>query len=41
MPLLQRMNPDRPPFLIVEVPLDELDSTVAVEPRGAPLVKSA
>lgn len=41
MPLLQRVNPDRPPFLIVEVPLDETDTAVAVEPRGAPLVKSA
>src|ERR1041385_366710 len=41
MPLLQRVNPDRPPFLIVEVPLDEVDTAVAVEPRGQPLVKSA
>ena len=41
MPLLQRVNPDRPPFLIVEVPLDEVDPAVAVEPRGQPLVKSA
>ena len=41
MPLLQRINPDRPPFLIVEVPLDEVDTAVAVEPRGQPLVKSA
>ena len=41
MPLLQRVNPDRPPFLIVEVPLDEADTAVAAEPRGEPLVKSA
>jgi Icc-related predicted phosphoesterase len=41
MPLLQRVNPDRPPFLIVEMPLDEVDTAVAVEPRGQPLVKSA
>jgi Icc-related predicted phosphoesterase len=41
IPLLQRVNPDRPPFLIVEVPLDESDSVVAAEPRGKPLVKSA
>jgi Icc-related predicted phosphoesterase len=41
MPLLQRVNPDRPPFLIVEVPLDESDTVVAAEPHGEPLVKSA
>src|SRR5712691_2058759 len=41
MPLLTRTNPNRPPFLIVEVPLDEADAGPAVEPRGEPLVKSA
>jgi Icc-related predicted phosphoesterase len=41
MPLLQRVNPDRPPFLIVEVPLSESENVVAAEPRGKPLVKSA
>jgi Icc-related predicted phosphoesterase len=42
MPLLLRINPHRPPFLIVEVPLDERDSAAPVaEPRGEPLVKSA
>jgi len=42
MPLLTRVNPDRPPFLIVEVPLHECDSATPVaEPRREPLVKSA
>jgi Icc-related predicted phosphoesterase len=41
MPLLARINPHRPPFLIVEVPLEEADTIVAAEPRGEPLVKSA
>jgi len=42
MPLLARTNPDRPPFLIVKVPLSESDAaTTAAEPRGEPLVKSA
>lgn len=44
MPLLARTNPDRPPFLVVELPLDG----AAVEPAGSsaaitapPLVKTA
>jgi Icc-related predicted phosphoesterase len=42
MPLLTRVNPNRPPFLIVEVPLDECETAApAAEPRGEPLVKSA
>jgi hypothetical protein len=42
MPLLVRTNPNRPPFLIVEVPLDEAGTTCPpAEPRGEPLVKSA
>src|SRR5437867_3037064 len=41
MPLLLRTNPNRPPFLIVEVPLDEAAAGPAAEPRGEPLVKSA
>ena len=42
MPLLLRVNPNRPPFLIVEVPLEGTESaTSAAEPRGEPLVKSA
>jgi hypothetical protein len=40
MPLLTRVNPSRPPFLIVEVPR-EADAPTPVEPRGEPLVKSA
>jgi Icc-related predicted phosphoesterase len=43
MPLLLRTNPDRPPFLIVEVPLGdtEANTSTSAEPRGRPLVKSA
>jgi Icc-related predicted phosphoesterase len=41
MPLLTRVNPNRPPFLIVEVPRDVSETTAPVEPRGEPLVKSA
>ncbi len=42
MPLLMRVNPNRPPFLIVEVPLDEADAAAGpAEPRREPLVKSA
>jgi Icc-related predicted phosphoesterase len=42
MPLLLRTNPARPPFLIVEMPLEEIEaSPSAAEPRGEPLVKSA
>ena len=42
MPLLLRTNPTRPPFLVVEVPLDETEvHTPAAEPRRKPLVKSA
>ena len=40
MPLLARLNPDRPPFLIVEVPLEETPPA-AEEPLREPLVKSA
>lgn len=39
MPLLTRLNPNRPPFLIVELPRDVTPSPI--EPRGEPLVKSA
>ena len=42
MPLLARLNPDRPPFLILEVPLD--GGPAPVEPEGVqgePLVRSA
>ena len=43
IPLLMRVNPNRPPFLIVEIPLDHADVRAAspAEPRGEPLVKSA
>jgi Icc-related predicted phosphoesterase len=41
MPLLTRVNPTRPPFLIVEVPRDVPDTAAPATPRDAPLVKSA
>lgn len=41
MPLLTRVNPTRPPFLIVEVPRDVPDTAAPAKPRGEPLVKSA
>jgi len=42
MPLLARTNPDRPPFLIVEVPKDaEALTPVPQAQRGEPVVKSA
>jgi Icc-related predicted phosphoesterase len=41
MPLLARINPDRPPFLIVELPLDAAAPEPVGAPTGPPLVKSA
>jgi Icc-related predicted phosphoesterase len=44
MPLLARTNPDRPPFLVVEIPRDiEIPSTAASagQATSPPLVKSA
>ena len=43
MPLLARLNPDRPPFLILELPLDEVvpPPADAGAPRHEPLVKTA
>jgi hypothetical protein len=42
MPLLTRINPNRPPFLIVEMPLDDAETVARpAEPRRGPLVKSA
>ena len=43
MPLLARLNPDRPPFLILELPLDESDHPPAATatPLQQPLVKTA
>jgi Icc-related predicted phosphoesterase len=45
MPLLARLNPDRPPYLIVELPLEE-EATHATPqpppaPRAEPVVKTA
>jgi Icc-related predicted phosphoesterase len=43
MPLLARLNPDRPPFLILELPLDDVPQppTDAGAARQQPLVKTA
>ena len=44
MPLLARLNPDRPPFLVLELPLDEVTATGSRgrrAPRQDPLVKTA
>jgi hypothetical protein len=42
MPLLMRTNPNRPPFLVVEMPIDAAGmGGSAAEPRRKPLVKSA
>jgi Icc-related predicted phosphoesterase len=45
MPLLARLNPDRPPFLILELPLDDVTQAQppaeAGAPRQEPLVKTA
>jgi Icc-related predicted phosphoesterase len=41
MPLLARVNPDRPPYLIVEVPLDAESQTATPSPMAEPVVKSA
>jgi hypothetical protein len=45
MPLLARMNPDRPPYLIVELPLDAAGTPPAGQPPtgtlAEPVVKSA
>jgi Icc-related predicted phosphoesterase len=42
MPLLARLNPDRPPYLIVELPLDHDDAPPEpVSPLAEPLVKTA
>ena len=42
MPLLMRTNPNRPPFLIVEMPLGDAEAgSPPAQPRGEPLVKSA
>jgi Icc-related predicted phosphoesterase len=45
MPLLARLNPDRPPYLIVELPLDDNLETTSQQagspPLAEPLVKTA
>ena len=45
MPLLMRINPDRPPYLIVEIPLDgdqmHPSGQPATAPLGEPVVKTA
>lgn len=43
MPLLARLNPDRPPFLVLELPLEEVapPAAEAGAPRQEPIVKTA
>ena len=45
MPLLARLNPDRPPYLIVELPLEEeiagASEKSQAPPLAEPVVKSA
>jgi len=42
MPLMARLNPDRPPYLIVELPLEEdVPGAAAPSPLAQPVVKTA
>lgn len=42
MPLMARLNPDRPPYLVVELPLDdEIPERTPQEPLAGPVVKTA
>jgi Icc-related predicted phosphoesterase len=42
MPLMARLNPDRPPYLVVELPLeDEAVDTPPAHPLAQPVVKTA
>lgn len=42
MPLMARLNPDRPPYLVVELPLDdEIPEAVPAQPLAPPVVKTA
>jgi len=42
MPLMARLNPDRPPYLVVELPLeDEVPGVAAPTPLAQPVVKTA
>jgi Icc-related predicted phosphoesterase len=39
MPLLARLNPDRPPYLIVQLPLDDAGETAHSQPPSLPLAE--
>src|SRR3954468_7412315 len=41
MPLLLRVNPSRPPFLVYEIPRDDAETNAVSEPLSGPIVKSA
>ena len=42
MPLMARLNPDRPPYLVVELPIDgDVPDVTAPAPRAQPVVKTA
>lgn len=42
MPLMARLNPERPPYLVLELPLeDDAPETAAAPPLGEPVVKTA
>jgi Icc-related predicted phosphoesterase len=42
MPLMARLNPERPPYLVLELPLeDDAPETAAPAPLGEPVVKTA
>src|SRR5688500_3769978 len=42
MPLMARLNPDRPPYLVLELPLEDgTPETTAPAPLGEPVVKTA
>ena len=41
MPLMARLNPDRPPYLVVELPLEDHAPDVATAPLPQPVIKTA
>ena len=41
MPLMARLNPDRPPYLVVELPLEDLPDVGVTAPLTQPVVKTA
>jgi Icc-related predicted phosphoesterase len=41
MPLMARLHPDRPPYLVVELPLDDETPAAAPAPMSQPVVKTA